>query len=98
MLAGLAPGVDPQAQIARRLAEAGCEVLVPVLIDRDDSWSVIPGIGMTNQPHQEWIYRMAFEVGRHIIGYDVQKLLAGVEWFTQENRSGTLPIAVAGYG
>ena len=83
MLAGLAPGVDPPAQIARRLAEAGCEVLVPVLIDRKDTWSAIPGVGMTNQPHREWIYRMAFEVGRHIIGYEVQKVLAGVDWFTQ---------------
>lgn len=98
MLAGLAPGVDPQAQIARRLAEAGCEVLVPVLIDRKDNWSVIPGMGMTNQPHREWIYRMAFEVGRHIIGYEVQKVLAGVDWFTQENSSRILPIGVAGYG
>ena len=25
---------------------------------------------MTNQPNREWIYRMAFEAGRHIIGYE----------------------------
>jgi dienelactone hydrolase len=98
MLAGLAPGVEPEAQIARRLAESGCEVLVPLLIDRADTWSGIPGIGMTNQPHREWIYRMAFEVGRHIIGYEVQKVLAGVDWFTQQNSNRTLPIGVAGYG
>jgi dienelactone hydrolase len=98
MLAGLTPGVEPEAQIARRLAESGCEVLVPVLIDRGDTWSGIPGIKMTNQPHREWIYRMAFEVGRHIIGYEVQKVLAGVDWFTQENSSRILPIGVAGYG
>ncbi len=98
MLVGLAPGVEPEAQIARRLAEAGCEVLVPVLIDRADTWSVIPGIGMTNQPHREWIYRMAFEVGRHIIGYEMQKVLAGVDWFTQENSGHLLPIGIAGYG
>ena len=98
MLAGLAPGVEPEAQIARRLAEAGCEVLVPLLIDRADTWSVIPGIGMTNQRHREWIYRMAFEVGRHIIGYEMQKVLAGVDWFTQENSGHLLPIGIAGYG
>ena len=68
MLAGIVPGVDASAQFARRLAENGCEVLVPVLIDRADTWSGIPGIRMTNQPHREWIYRMAYEVGRHIIG------------------------------
>ncbi len=98
MLAGLAPGVDGSAQYARRLAENGCEVLVPVLIDRADTWSGIPGIRMTNQPHREWIYRMSYEVGRHIIGYEVQKVLAAVDWFTTRNEGRSVPIGVAGYG
>ena len=98
MLAGMAPGVEPSAQFARRLAKSGCQVLVPVLIDRTDTWSGIPGIKMTNQPHREWIYRMAYEAGRHIIGYEVQKVLAAVDWFTHENLSHRAPIGVAGYG
>jgi dienelactone hydrolase len=98
MLAGLAPGVDPAAQFARRLAESGCQVLVPVLIDRAHTWSGIPGIKMTTQPHREWIYRMAFETGRHIIGYEVQKVLAAVDWFEHENAARPAPVAVAGYG
>jgi dienelactone hydrolase len=98
MLVGLAPGADPAAQFARRLAENGCQVLVPVLIDRRDTWSGIPGIGMTNQPHREWIYRMAFENGRHIIGYEVEKVLAAVDWFTHENTQHDAPIGIAGYG
>ncbi len=98
MLTGLAPGVERSAQFARRLAESGCEVLVPVLIDRSDTWSGIPGIKMTNQTHREWIYRMAYENGRHIIGYEVQKVLAAVDWFEQENTGQRVPIGVAGYG
>ena len=98
MLAGLAPGVDPKAQFARRLAENGCQVLVPVVIDRKDTWSGIPGVRMTNQPHREWIYRMAYEAGRHVIGYEVQKVLAAVDWFTYENDNHRLPIGLAGYG
>src|SRR5689334_7636061 len=98
MLAGLAPGIDPKLQFARHLAEQGCQVLIPVLIDRQDTWSGIPGIRMTNQPHREWIYRMAFEAGRHIIGYEVQKVLAGIDWFTNENAGRPTPIGVAGYG
>jgi dienelactone hydrolase len=98
MLAGLAPGVDFASQFARRLAENGCQVLVPVLIDRADTWSGAPGIRMTNQPHREWIYRMAFEVGRHIIGYEAQKVLAAVDWFTRENLNHAAPIGVVGYG
>src|SRR5579863_1439223 len=98
MLAGMAPGVDVNSQYARRLAENGCQVLVPVLIDRANTWSGIPGIRMTNQPHREWIYRMAYEVGRHIVGYEVQKVLAAVDWFTKRNQERSVPIGVAGYG
>jgi dienelactone hydrolase len=104
MLVGLSPGVAAQAQFARRLAENGFEVLIPVLIDRTDTWSGIKVIGgnppvrLTNDPHREWIYKMAFEAGRHIIGYEVQKVLAAVDWFTHENAARPVPIAVMGYG
>jgi len=98
MLVGLAPGVDLAAQFARRLAENGCQVVVPVLIDRRDTWSGIPGIRMTNQPHREFLYRMSFEVGRHILGYEVQKVLALVDWFTLQNSGRPAPIGVMGHG
>jgi len=100
MLVGLAPGVPAEAQFARRLAETGCRVLVPVLIDRRDTRSGNPAVRMTNQPHREWIYRQAFEMGRHIIGYEVQKVLAAVDWFAAESSRAGSPchIGVAGYG
>lgn len=97
MLAGLAPGTPPSAQFARRLAENGCLVLVPALIDRRDTFSGNPRIPrFTNQPHREFIYRMAFEMGRHIIGYEVQKVLAAVDWFTSS--APARPAGVIGYG
>src|ERR1051326_1642341 len=98
MLAGLSAGVDPSAQVARRLAESGSEVLIPVLIDRSDTWSGIPGVRMTNLPHREWIYRMAYESGRHIIGYEVEKVLAATDWFAKQNAVHSAPIGVGGYG
>lgn len=95
MLAGLQPGIPPAAQFARRLAENGCEVLIPVLIDRADTWSGNSELKlMTNQPHREFIYRMAFEMGRHIIGYEVQKILAAVDYFRRFNA----PVGVIGFG
>ena len=95
---GVNPPSDPLSQFARRLAENGCQVIVPVLIDRQDTWSGNPKIGrMTNQPHREFIYRMAYEMGRHIIGYEVQKVLAAVDWFEQENKAQKLPVGVLGY-
>ncbi len=106
MLAGLAPGIAPEAQFARRLAENGCLVLVPVLVSRQDTFSGNAALKrFTNQPHREWIYRQAFELGRHIIGYEAQKVLGAVDWLTHEQdvpnspyRASSGKIGVAGYG
>ena len=38
-IAGLAPGVEGPSQFARRFAENGFQVVVPVLINRSDEWS-----------------------------------------------------------
>jgi dienelactone hydrolase len=96
-ICGLAPGVAPEAQFARRLAESGCRVVVPALIDRADTFSAI-GSRATNQPHREFLYRPAFEMGRHIIGYEVQKVLAAVDWFAHEAGGKDRAIGVMGYG
>ncbi|MDB6027003.1 MAG: hypothetical protein JWM68_3226, partial [Verrucomicrobiales bacterium] len=99
MLMGLAPGIKDEAQFARRLAENGCEVLIPTLVSRSDTWSGNPKINrFTNQPHREWIYRQAYEMGRHIIGYEVQKVLAAVDFFRSEPGTIKGSIGVAGYG
>ena len=84
-----------QSHFAARLAEAGCRVVVPLLINRDDTYSANPTIGTkTNQPHREFIYRMAYQLGRHIIGYEVQKVLSLVDWMSLFD----VPIGVIGYG
>lgn len=98
-LCGLVPGVKAEAQYARRLAESGCRVIVPTLIsrlyearfwERDKVRS--GGAKMTNR---EFIYRSAFEVGRHLIGYELQKVFAAVDWFAQEKDA---KIGVIGWG
>ena len=88
MLAGLGPGMTAESQFARRLAEQGCQVIVPVLVNRQDTWSGNAALErFTNQPHREWIYRQAFELGRHIIGYEVQMILSAVDWLARENQT-----------
>ncbi len=84
--------------LARRLADSGCLVLVPTLISRDDRFSgnAISGRPNPGYSHREWIYRQSYHLGRHIIGYEVQKVLAAVDWFGQRHRD--LPVGVAGYG
>ena len=98
MLAGIAPGISPQSQVARRLAENGLRVLVPHILDRRDNYSSMPGRAPTNQPHREWIYRQAFEMGRHIIGYEVQKILAAVDWFKGQSQNPKASLGLFGYG
>ena len=99
-VSGLSPLVPAERCFALRLAESGCQVVVPVLIDRTDTWSGQPAIRMTNQTHREFIYRQAYFMGRHIIGYEVQKVLAAVDYFAAEDRrtGHSCPIAVVGYG
>jgi dienelactone hydrolase len=97
-LVGLAPGLPPQAQYARRLAERGCRVLIPTLINRGDTYSGHPEVRMTNQPHREFIYRGALEMGRHVIGYEVQKVLAAVDWLARQAATKERKIGVIGAG
>ncbi|MBI4890657.1 MAG: dienelactone hydrolase family protein [Acidobacteria bacterium] len=92
-----ADGAPERFAVARQLAAAGFTVVAPVLIDRADTWSGNAAIGrMTNQPHREFLYRMAFPMGRHIIGYEVQKVLAAVDWLARRNPG--RPVGLWGYG
>ncbi len=87
-IAGLVEGVAPESQYARRLAESGCRVVVPTLIDRAEKENRI-----TNR---EFIYRAAYELGRHLIGYEITKIQAVIDWFDQDAAGN--PIGVIGWG
>jgi dienelactone hydrolase len=100
LICGILPGLPGEQQWARRLAEHGCEVLIMEMISRSDEWSGSQRLAkFTNQPHREWIYRQAYEVGRHIIGYEVLKVLAGAEAFQSlySSQSKPLKLGLAGY-
>lgn len=96
-IAGLSDGVAIVSQFARRLAESGCRVIVPTLISREMERRAPPGRpGRANLTHREYVYRPAYELGRHLIGYEVQKTLACVDWFQKE--APNTRIGVIGYG
>ncbi len=99
-IAGIAPGLPVQAQLARRFADAGVRVLVPALVDRSDTWSGNPLVRPVEIPHRSFIYLQAFHLGRHIIGYEMQMVMAAVDYFESRSARGEteLPIGVAGYG
>ena len=93
---GLAPG-SPGHAIARRLAEQGFEVIVPTTISREKLPATEGALRTSDQTFREWIYRQAFHMGRHVIGYEVQLVLGAVDWLRARAGAGE-KIGVAGYG
>lgn len=100
MLAGVQPGVPDRFRLAPAIAAKGARVLIPTLIDRGDTHSGNPTLGrQTNLSHREFLYRMAYQMGRHILGYEIQKVLAGIDWMIDQSSGPAVErIGVIGYG
>ena len=92
--AGLTEGTPPESQFPRRLAESGCRVVVPALIDRTIR-SHSERRGRVKLSNREFLHRPAFLMGRTLQGYEIQKVLAIVDWFAKEKGSS---IGIAGWG
>ena len=96
-------GFDPETHLpapvapALQLAQQGIQVIIPALISRrqDYSGSVLLQI-FTNQPHREWIYRQGFNLGYHMIGFELAKIASCIDWLMQQDSK--TPVAIAGYG
>jgi dienelactone hydrolase len=91
-LIGIAIGSANDQQVAVQLVQNGIRVIVPTLINRDSLFE-----GERQQTHREWIYRQAFHMGRHMIGYEVEKVQAAIDWLEQKS-DGSTSIGIAGYG
>jgi cephalosporin-C deacetylase-like acetyl esterase len=102
VLTGMLPGLPPEQRLAARLEwELGISCTMPILMSRSDELSGNPNVRFTNQTHREFIYRGAFEMGRHVIGYEVQKILSlvdGIEADTKQMKANKEPIIVWGHG
>ena len=93
--------VDP-AGIPQQLLRCRCRVLIPVVIDRREQDR--RGRKLTNR---EYVYRPGFELGRHVIGYEVHKLLAAVDWLQSssaaavsagDSPAAARPVGIVGLG
>lgn len=72
--------VVPEKTLALDFLMQDWAVLSVTLVDRRDNWSGSEALQrFTNQPHREWIYRQAFELGRTLIGYETQKVFAAID-------------------
>src|SRR5699024_4896059 len=106
-------GLEEGPGTALRMAEKGVRVLVPTIINRGTQYSgsdqLIPShpwknlddytvSKWTNLTHREWIWRQSYIMGHHIVGMEVQKVLAAVDWLS-DRKAGTSneKIGVMGY-
>jgi hypothetical protein len=87
--------------VDRRLPVAALEFVgdtaTPALVSRGTEFSQGDRLRIrTNVPHREWIHRQCYQLGRHLVGYEVQQTLAVVDWFA--SRPQRVPVIVAGAG
>lgn len=75
-IAGYHGKLPIEYQTARKYALSGLNVFVPALINRS--------AGSHTLSNREYLYRPAFELGRHLIGYEIQKILALVDWLSTD--------------
>ncbi|MCL2117330.1 MAG: S9 family peptidase [Planctomycetaceae bacterium] len=48
--------------------------------------------------NREYLYRTSFQMGRHLIGYEVQQVLALVDWLQKDPKTQNLPLRIMGIG
>lgn len=101
---GLAPGGVPGCLTGFEWPAPGCRLVLPAVVSRTktvfESAYKKPGKGQLpgrmRMPNREFVYRPAYVMGRHIIGYEVQGVLALGDWFQKEDAK--VPVQVGGWG
>ncbi|MDR1583287.1 MAG: acetylxylan esterase [Prevotellaceae bacterium] len=66
------------------------QMIIPLIVSRN-----LGQYKHVQLPNREFIYRQAYQLGRHIIGYEVQEVLALVDWL---KKTPSMKIRVQGQG
>jgi len=80
MISGLSVSTFSNHQFAKRLAENGYVALVPLLILRENF------SGVSSSPpvdDRQWLFSLGFQVGQHVIGAEVLKVLSCIDYLQQ---------------
>ncbi|MFO0014752.1 MAG: dienelactone hydrolase family protein [Planctomycetota bacterium] len=85
-------GRETENRIAIELAQRGATVLIPQGVSRHRQ----ARNGRSIMTDQEYLYRSAFVLGRHVLGHQVQQSIAALEILQRE--SPQTPVAIAGWG
>lgn len=93
-LCGLVDDIPADQQFARRLADAGFQVIVPALISRHTE----ARLGRATMTDREFIYRGSYVLGEHIIGYELQKVFALADMLQVQDDNEDPFLGIIGYG
>lgn len=94
---GLAPGLPPHRQWANRLAGDGASVLVMPLVDRRTG-AISPDGRTFKYSQREVLWRAAFELGRTMAGYEIEKMLAAAAGLRHKQPEATVHLVGSGDG
>lgn len=95
---GISPGLPPERQWANRLANIGnARVLVMSVIDRREGAGMPEG-RKTRFSQREVLWRAGFEMGRTVLGYEVQKVLAAADALCSERPGTKIGLISSGEG
>ena len=90
------PGCRGNVSSAASLPIAAANCSSQVLVGRETIQTSDAQLAKSQQTWREWLYRQAFHMGRHVIGYEVQKVLAAVDSF-RSRRGAAAKVGVVGY-
>jgi len=90
-------GEYPEGFIAA--ADKTAWTLIPMTVSRtlNEFSAPYPNSRKAILTHREYLYRAAFQMGRHLIGYELQQTLALIDWLRKNEKTKSLPIHVSGY-
>ena len=91
------PELVANSEYVRRLAGSGCRVVIPYVVSRR-----VTRRRQSELTDREYLYRSSFELGRQLAGYEIQKVLAVVDWFeslgNEKASNDVTDIGVIGWG
>ncbi len=89
-----------EKNLPQRLAHMGAVVNQIVMVDRNTDYSGHSDIKQTNMTHREFVYRLGFNMGRHVIGYEVERTLAFINLIKKQEvlTDSDTPVILVGTG
>jgi dienelactone hydrolase len=90
-IAGLTGKLASKDQTARQIASQGYVIFAPFFVERRtfcQPWT----------EDRNWLFRLGYQVGQHLIGSEVQQVLSAVTMLSAQSQVDSKRIAVAGEG